>query len=124
MTRTPPPGVVPGLVLAAVLAFANLLGWQAMNRPLEAPDVAPKFAGLAYNAFQRWDSPITRSYPDDAAIAADLDLLAGMTRRIRTYSSAEFDALPALAGERELKVTAGAWLDGRAAEDAREIEAL
>jgi len=124
MTRTPPPGVVPGLVLAAVLAFVNLLGWQAMNRPLEAPDAVPKFAGLAYNAFQRWDSPITRRYPGDAAIAADLDLLAGMTRRIRTYSSAEFAALPALAGERELKVTAGAWLDGRPAEDAREIEAL
>jgi len=119
-----PTGRVAGLVIAAVLAVANLVAWQAWHRPVPAPDAAGPIAGLAYNAFQRWDSPIERRYPGNDSIDADLAMLATLTRRIRTYSSAEFPDLPAIAARHGLKVTAGVWLDGRAMEDRREIEAV
>ena len=44
--------------MAGLVAILNLLVWQAFNPPLAAPDAPPRVAGLAYNAFQRWDSPL------------------------------------------------------------------
>ncbi len=117
-------GQLIGVGLAAAIALANLLFWNWMNRPLSAPDHRGPIAGLAYNAFQRWDSPIEQRFPTEDAIGRDLTMMAGQTRRIRTYSSAEFTALPGLAGDHGLRVTAGAWLDGREDNDRREIEAL
>jgi len=117
-------GRLVGLGLAAVLAVANLVGWHAWHQPVLAPDAAGPMAGLAYNAFQRWDSPIERRYPGNEAIESDLAMLSTLTRRIRTYSSAEFPALPEIAGRHGLKVTAGVWLDGQPLADRREIEAV
>jgi exo-beta-1,3-glucanase (GH17 family) len=117
-------GRLVGVVLAAVFAVGNLLAWHGWHRPVAAPDAQGPIAGLAYSAFQRWDSPIERRYPGNDAISSDLDLLGGLTRRIRTYSSSEFPDLPGIAAQHGLKVTAGVWLDGRAAEDRREIEAV
>lgn len=112
-----------GLGLAALVACLNFALWQAWNRPVLAPEHAGQVAGFAYNAFQRWDSPILKRYPGNEAIESDLVMLSDMTRRIRTYSSAEFPALPRIAADHGLRVTAGVWLDGRPANDRLEIEA-
>lgn len=39
-----------------------------------------------------------------------------MTTRLRTYSASELPELPALAAEKGLRLTAGAWFDARAAQ--------
>ncbi len=108
--------------IGLLVVLLNLLVWRAINPPLPAADVLPRVAGLAYNAFQRWDSPLARAYPGDAAIEADMQLLARSTSRLRTYSAAEFAALPALAQRHGLKLAQGVWLDGR--RDANERELL
>ncbi|HYF59644.1 MAG TPA: glycosyltransferase [Burkholderiaceae bacterium] len=117
-------GRIVGLALAAVLAVGNLVGWHALHQPVSAPDANGPIAGFAYNAFGRWDSPIERKYPSNDAISADLAMLSGQTRRIRTYSSSEFPDLPSIAARHGLRVTAGVWLDGRADNDRKEIEAV
>jgi exo-beta-1,3-glucanase (GH17 family)/cellulose synthase/poly-beta-1,6-N-acetylglucosamine synthase-like glycosyltransferase len=117
-------GQLTGLALAAALAVGNLVGWHLWHRPVLAPDAAGPIAGLAYNAFGRWDSPIEGRYPSNASIDADLAMLSSLTRRIRTYSSAEFPELPGIAARHGLKVTAGVWLDGQPLRDRREIEAV
>src|SRR5690606_31236729 len=94
------------------------------NPALPAPAVSEKVAGLAYNGFQRWDSPIERKYPSAAQVDADLALLAGITDRIRTYSSSELPELPALAAKHGLRVTAGVWLAADEAANRREVEAI
>jgi exo-beta-1,3-glucanase (GH17 family)/cellulose synthase/poly-beta-1,6-N-acetylglucosamine synthase-like glycosyltransferase len=130
MNRNSSTGVLLGVLLAAVLAVGNLLAWAVWHRPVAMPETAPAveaspaFGGLAYNAFQRWDSPIAQRYPDNAAIDADLRRLAGMTGRIRTYSASEFPDLPAIAARHGLVVTAGVWLDGSEVADRREIDAV
>lgn len=124
MDRPAPVGRLVGLLLAATLSVGNLVAWHLWHAPQPAPDAAGPVAGLAYNAFGRWDSPIARKYPGNDAIAADLALLSGMTRRIRTYSSSEFPDLPSIAAQHGVKVTAGVWLDGRPLNDRKEIEAV
>ncbi|MFZ9510734.1 MAG: hypothetical protein ACO27H_07090, partial [Burkholderiaceae bacterium] len=98
--------------LLAVCAVAlQALAWWALHPPVQPPDVAARVAGLAYNAFGRWDSPITRRFPPPASIEADLQQLAGITPRLRTYSASEFETLPAQADAAGLRLTAGVWLD-------------
>ena len=113
-----------GSVCIALAAFwLNLLAWEAFNPPVTAPEAPTRVAGLAYNAFQRWDSPLTQQFPAPSAIADDMDLLSGLTARVRTYSSSEFPDLPKLASARSLTVAAGVWLDGRDDNNDKEIRA-
>lgn len=111
------------LVLAAI-ELLNLAAWRALAPSTDAPAVAPRVAGLAYNAFQRWESPLAQDRPDPARLEADVRILAGMTSRLRTYSTLELPDLPALAGRYGLELTAGAWLDSRADHNDREVEAV
>ncbi len=112
------------LAIAMLAVLANLAGWSVTNRPVAAPDVPARAAGLAYNAFGRWDSPLDRQFPSDARIEQDLAALAGLTGRLRTYSASEFPALPGLAERHGLKLTAGVWLDRRVDNNRLEIEAI
>jgi exo-beta-1,3-glucanase (GH17 family)/cellulose synthase/poly-beta-1,6-N-acetylglucosamine synthase-like glycosyltransferase len=112
------------LLIAACVAIINLLLWRAFNPPLVAPDVPSRVAGLAYNGFQRWESPLTQQFPSDAALADDLQRLAGLTTRLRTYSASELPALPALAAHAGLRLSAGVWLDRRRSNNEREIAAI
>ena len=112
------------LAIAALVALINAIAWRGLNPPLAAPDVPERVAGLAYNAFQRWDSPLERRYPTDAQIEADLQRLTSLTDRLRTYSASEFPALPGIAERLGFKLTAGVWLDRRDDNNGREIDAV
>ncbi len=117
-------GRLVAVFLAGLIACANVALWRGAHPPLTAPDYDGPIAGLAYNAFQRWDSPLEKRYPTTANIDADLSLLSKLTRRLRTYSSAEFPDLPVLAEYYGLKITAGVWLDTNEENSRREIEAV
>jgi exo-beta-1,3-glucanase (GH17 family)/cellulose synthase/poly-beta-1,6-N-acetylglucosamine synthase-like glycosyltransferase len=112
------------VLVAAAVAAANFVAWQAWNAPIEAPEVPARVTGLAYNAFQRWDDPFTDRYPSDEQIDADLRKLAAITGRLRTYSSSEFPSLPAIAQRQGLRLTAGVWLDRRQENNAKELAAV
>jgi exo-beta-1,3-glucanase (GH17 family)/cellulose synthase/poly-beta-1,6-N-acetylglucosamine synthase-like glycosyltransferase len=101
------------LAIGVSVAAANLLVWGELNRPLKAPDWEGRIEGLAYNGFQRDQSPMRQEFPTEVELNADLKLLANYTKRIRTYTSSEPDDLPDLASQYGLRVTAGAWLDRR-----------
>ena len=111
------------LAIAALVLLINLAAWRAMNPPLAAPEAPPRVAGLAYNAFQRWESPLALHFPTREELTADLRLLAPLTPRLRTYSAAEFPELPALAQQFDLRLSMGIWLDYRLANNEREIAA-
>ena len=111
------------LALCVLVLAANAVAWRLANPPLPAPDVPARVAGLAYNAFGRWDSPLAQRLPSDEHIAADLRLLATRTQRLRTYSAAEFPTLPAQADALGLQLTLGVWLDNQPQRDEREIAA-
>ncbi len=112
------------LAIAALVVLVNLAVWRAFNPPLAAPELPARVAGLAYNAFQRWESPLAERFPDPRELADDLRLLATRTARLRTYSAAELPELPALAGQFGLRLALGVWLDRRFDNNEREIAAV
>ncbi len=112
------------IALAASIAFGNLVAWDKTHPTVEAPSFYGEISGLAYNAFGRWDSPLEQDYPGYESIHRDMQVLAGHTTRIRTYSSAELPAIPALAERENLYVTAGVWLDAREDNNRKEIDAI
>jgi exo-beta-1,3-glucanase (GH17 family) len=63
-------------------------------------------------------------FPSEEQIHEDMHLLSRFTDRVRTYTSIENPAVPRIAGEHGLRVTAGAWLDKREDNNEREIAAL
>lgn len=109
--------------IAALIVTLNFSVWRFFNPSHLAPDVSVRVQGLAYNAFQRWDSPLAQRFPKQDALISDLELLAQYTQRLRTYSAIEFPDLPQAAIHLGLKITLGAWIDERWANNQREISA-
>ena len=111
------------VLLTLLVAAFNLLVWRIFNPPLAVPDASPRVHGLAYNAFQRWDSPLEQRFPSTESQREDMRLLSRQTDRIRTYSAAELPLLPELAQAHGLRLALGVWLDRRDDNNQREIAA-
>ena len=116
----------PTTLLAVLLcAGAALLAWAAVNRPVAVPDYHGRVAGLAFSPFQRGQSPEIERFPTRAELRTDLQRVAAMTGRIRTYTVAgEMAALPRLAADLPLRLTLGAWLARDPAANRQELDRL
>ena len=125
-TATPraAPRLAGALLLALAVAALNFAVWRVADRPTRVAAWQGQVAGFAFSAFQRYQSPLTDSYPSDSELDADLDMLSHYTGRIRTYSSLESASIPRLAMRHHLDVLAGAWLDRRLDNNERELDAL
>lgn len=102
-----------GLNLVMVVAVAALFTglWAWLNQPLKAPDWPDQISGYSYSPFRLGQSPQDGSYPSEAEIRADLELLGSQTDHIRTYSvEGVIGEIPRLAEEAGLRVTLGIWL--------------
>lgn len=109
----------------SLLLLALQMGvWRWAHEGQPGPVVEGPVAGLAYSGFQRWQSPLAQRYPSPTELRHDLERLAAMTTRLRTYSSSEFEGLPALAVQQGLRLTSGVWLRGDAQADERELQAV
>jgi len=122
--RHPASAFLAAIVTAALVAAANFGLWAAANRPVELAGGYDKVHGVAYSGFQRHQDPTRKIYPTEEELAQDVARVAEFADRIRTYSSAENEAVARLAGERGLRITAGAWLDRNAANNEVELAAL
>lgn len=112
------------LLMTVAIAALNLGLWWIWNQPRALPEFDGKVRGVAYSAFQRNQSPLRNEFPTEAELRSDLDILAGYSKRLRTYASSESDLIPQIAGEHGMRVTAGAWIDRRIDNNRRELDAL
>lgn len=113
-----------GLNLVVVLAIAALCAglWALVNRPVSAPDWPEQIAGYSFSPFRAGQAPQDGSYPSDAQIRADLELLSSQTDNIRTYSvEGTLADIPRLAEEFGLRVTLGVWISRDLQRNEREI---
>jgi len=117
-------GLFSALLIAALIAFANGAFWQGINRPVVTPGFDGPIGGFAFNGYQRDESPRLESFPSEQELASDLQLLSKYTDQVRTYSSIDMGAVPELARDLGMKVTAGAWLNTQKDRNALEIKAL
>ena len=113
-----------GINLVVVLAIAALFAgiWALYNRPVSAPDWPEQISGYSFSPFRQGQNPQTNTYPSDAEIRADLELLTKQTDNIRTYSvDGSLANIPWLAEELGLRVTLGIWISPDLQRNEREI---
>ncbi|MDN5925345.1 MAG: benzoate transporter, partial [Xanthomonadales bacterium] len=112
------------MLLALLVAGLNIGLWYVSNRPHGPINWQGDVHGFAFSPFQRHQSPLTKSFPSDAQISADLALLYHYSDRIRTYAALENPQIPRLAHAAGMHMIAGAWLNADAAHNASELQAL
>jgi len=97
-----------GLALAAMVAAA----WFVLNPTVEVDPFQGDLRGVSYSAWRQDPTSLAKREPTVEEIRQDLQLVAGLTRSVRTYETSGVSArIPEIAAEMGLNVTAGAWID-------------
>ncbi|HEY4449224.1 MAG TPA: glycosyltransferase [Steroidobacteraceae bacterium] len=103
---------IPSLLIAAAFATLTFAVWAYLNRPTREPPWPPLIQGFAFSPFRANEDPTTFKMPTDAEIEADLALLEGKVKAVRTYGvGATLADVPELAERHGLNVALGPWLD-------------
>ena len=111
------------LLILVAFAALTVASWAFANRPSPEPSWPRRIHGFSFQPYQKDQDAIAREEPTREQIDADLRLLKGKTRSVRTYSTiGTLAAVPALAATHGIEVTVGAWLDTDLERNAREIE--
>ena len=98
-------------VIAGLFALLTFLFWSFGNRQTAEPPWPKQVSGISFSPLRLGNDPATGEYPSREEIAADLDLLAGKVRTVRTYGvGGTLAEVPQLARERKMGVALGAWL--------------
>src|SRR3974377_605810 len=77
---------IPSLLIAAIFATLTFAVWAYLNRPTREPPWPPLIQGFAFSPFRSNEDPTHFEMPTDAEIDADLALLEGKVKAVRTYS--------------------------------------
>jgi exo-beta-1,3-glucanase (GH17 family)/cellulose synthase/poly-beta-1,6-N-acetylglucosamine synthase-like glycosyltransferase len=114
--------------VAAVIALVACVQaglWALAQDHLSAPNFDGQLASVSYAPFGGNAHPDSGTQAQAAQIRADLQLLAPLTRAIRTYSSTGgVEMVPGIAQEFGLRVTVGAWIDKDNERNEREIASV
>ncbi len=114
--------------VAAVIALVACVQaglWALAQDHLSAPDFDGQLASVSYAPFGGAAHPDSGTQAQAAQIRADLQMLAPLTRAIRTYSSTGgVELVPGIAQEFGLRVTVGAWIDKDQKRNEREIASV
>ena len=111
------------LLIAAVFATLTFAVWAYLNRPTKEPPWPSLIQGFAFSPFRANEDPTHHELPTDAEIEADLKLLEGKVRAVRTYSvQGSLADVPELAEKYGINVTLGAWVDDHHDLNAQELQ--
>jgi exo-beta-1,3-glucanase (GH17 family)/cellulose synthase/poly-beta-1,6-N-acetylglucosamine synthase-like glycosyltransferase len=107
----------------ALVAGVHAALWLWSRHTAEAPAAPTRFASLSFSPFAPGDDAEKGAKAKTQQIRADLAAVAPVTDAIRTYSSTMgLDQVPALAAEKNLKVTLGIWIDKDETRNKHEID--
>jgi exo-beta-1,3-glucanase (GH17 family)/cellulose synthase/poly-beta-1,6-N-acetylglucosamine synthase-like glycosyltransferase len=114
--------------VAAVIALVACVQaglWALAQDHVSAPDFDGQLASVSYAPFGGTAHPDSGTRAQAAQIRSDLQMLAPLTRAIRTYSSTGgVELVPGIAAEFGLRVTIGAWIDKHNERNDREIASV
>lgn len=111
-------------MLALLVAALNIGLWWWGNLPHGPDNWHGPIKGFSVSFFQRYQSPLQKEFPNTGQIDSDLKLLRKYSPRIRTYTTLENPQVYRLAKKDGLQVMAGANIDGRLANNERELDTL
>ncbi len=113
------------LITGAALAMLTIFIWAGMNQPEVEPVWPDVVSGFCFSPMQAGQSPLIRRYPSVSQIDSDLEMLAGKTRSVRTYTvEYSIGKVTELALKHGISVVPGAWIDADAAKTRMEIDKL
>jgi len=99
------------LFVALLFAIVTFFIWAMVNRPTEVVPWPEEISGFAFSPFQKGQNAIYNVMPSTEEIREDVELLAGKTRALRTYSSQRSLAdIPNIARDYDMDVVTGIWL--------------
>jgi exo-beta-1,3-glucanase (GH17 family)/cellulose synthase/poly-beta-1,6-N-acetylglucosamine synthase-like glycosyltransferase len=111
------------LLILAAFAALTVAAWAFANQPTPEPPWPSRIQGFSFQPFQKDQDAIDRDEPTAEQIDSDLELLAGKTNSVRTYSTlGTLGEIPRLAARHDIKVAVGAWLDTDRERNALEVE--
>jgi exo-beta-1,3-glucanase (GH17 family) len=85
--------------------------WAYFNRPVAVPAWPENVWGYSFSPFRAGQDPTRNVYPSEQEIAADIEMLAEQTNRLRTYSVRDsLGEIPRIAQEYGMNVTLGVWI--------------
>ncbi|MCG8489561.1 MAG: glycosyltransferase [Chromatiales bacterium] len=115
----------PNLVITLAIALLTLMIWNLLGGSSSEPPWPNRIQGFSFSPVRAWHDPSLGRYPSEAEIEADLSLLSDKTYAVRSYSvSGSYQEIPRLAEKHGLNVALGAWINGDAAANSKEIEKL
>ncbi len=113
------------LLIGGVFAAATVLFWALGNRPASEPPWPAQVVGMSFSPLRMGSDPTAGEFPSREEIAADLSLLAGKVKTVRTYGvGGTLAEIPELARDLKMAVALGAWLTPNLEENEREIGTL
>ena len=99
------------LLIAIAFTVMTVSLWAYFNRPVPEPPWPSRIKGFSFSPFRAGQDGITRVYPSEQEIEADLALLSGKTYSIRTYSvDGPLAKIPELAARHGINVALGVWI--------------
>lgn len=108
-----------------IVLVGNLILWWYLNRPYLGFDYTGVIEGVSFNPFRENQDPNKDINPTLEQIDADLKLLSGKVKKVRTYRTGfGFDQIPKMAKEHDLKVDVGIWLNKDKDANEQEINRL
>ncbi|MFH1991900.1 MAG: glycosyltransferase [Pseudomonadota bacterium] len=99
------------LLIAIAFTVMTVSLWAYFNRPVLEPPWPGRIKGFSFSPFRAGQDGITRVYPSEQEIEADLAQLSGKTHSIRTYSvDGPLANIPMLAAKHGINVALGVWI--------------
>ncbi len=113
------------ILTCIAVAVVSICCWAALNRSEIEPAWPDRIQGFSFSPLRPGNDPAKEVLPTVTEIDADLQLLAGKTNAIRTYSVADVQSeIPALARRYGINVTLGVWLDSDLEQNEKQIETV
>jgi exo-beta-1,3-glucanase (GH17 family)/glycosyltransferase involved in cell wall biosynthesis len=113
------------ILICIAIAVVSISFWALLNRPEIEPPWPDHIQGFSFSPMRAWNNPLEQNLPTAEEIDLDLQLLAGKTNAIRTYSVEGVQAqIPALALKHGLNVTLGVWIDKNLEKNEQQIETV
>lgn len=110
-------------VIAISVAILTISIWGYLNHPEDEPPWPQRIQGFSFDPRRIDKDSMSRRYPTEEEIDADLALLAGTTHAIRSYMVDGVHAkIPELARAHGINVALGAWLDNDLKWNEEELE--
>ncbi len=113
------------LLIVIAVAVVTFSLWAYVNQPKDHPPWPHTIQGFSFSPYQANEDAIKHILPTVEEIDSDLQLLAGTTHSVRTYSTeGTLAEIPKLAKRHGINVALGAWIDADDVRNEQEINKL